>query len=135
MSATLSSHPTPDDLAAFAVGKLADAQIVAVCAHLAECATCRAMVERASDDTFTGNVKAAGPTGTQVGLPSGTVPLPPTAGDTLPPELADHPRYRIVRKLGQGGMGVVYLAQHKVMDDPRAIKVIAQGLVDRPDAL
>jgi serine/threonine protein kinase len=48
----------------------------------------------------------------------------------LPPELLNHPRYGIVRKLGFGGMGSVYLAQHRVMDRPVALKVIRADLLD-----
>src|SRR5205814_1238745 len=49
-------------------------------------------------------------------------------------ELRDHPRYRILRKLGQGGMGAVYQAEHKMMERVVAVKVIAPGLVDSPEA-
>jgi serine/threonine protein kinase len=60
------------------------------------------------------------------------------AGDPvpeLPPELANHPRFRIVRELGRGGMGAVYLAEHRLMERPVAIKVINKALLDRPDSL
>jgi serine/threonine protein kinase len=48
----------------------------------------------------------------------------------LPLELLNHSRYGIVRKLGIGGMGSVYLAQHRVMDRPVALKVIRPDLLD-----
>jgi serine/threonine protein kinase len=39
-----------------------------------------------------------------------------------------HKTYRIVRKLGQGGMGAVYLAQHIFMEEPRALKFLSAEL-------
>jgi serine/threonine protein kinase len=36
--------------------------------------------------------------------------------------------YRIVRKLGQGGMGTVYLANHLLMEEPRALKFLSAEL-------
>ena len=42
-------------------------------------------------------------------------------------------RYRIVRRLGQGGFGRVYLAQDDDLDRPVAIKVPSPGRVSGPD--
>jgi serine/threonine protein kinase/biotin carboxyl carrier protein len=47
----------------------------------------------------------------------------------LSAELADHPRYRIVKRLGSGGMGTVYLAEHRLMDRLVALKVIRHDLL------
>ncbi len=58
-------------------------------------------------------------------------PLP----NDLPPELARHPRYRILKELGRGGMGVVYQAEQTMMDRPVAIKVIGREVLSHPDAL
>jgi serine/threonine protein kinase len=46
----------------------------------------------------------------------------------LKPGMVIHHSYRIVRKLGQGGMGAVYLAQHTLMDEPRALKFLSTEL-------
>jgi serine/threonine-protein kinase len=42
------------------------------------------------------------------------------------------PGYRIVRQLGRGGMGVVYLAVHKVNATARALKTIQPGAEPNP---
>jgi serine/threonine-protein kinase len=41
--------------------------------------------------------------------------------------------YQIVRKLGEGGMGVVYLGQHTLLGRRAAIKVLLPALSARPD--
>ncbi len=54
---------------------------------------------------------------------------------TLPPGLAEHPDYQIVRELGRGGMGVVYLAQNTLMNRAEVLKVVSAQLIDRPAIL
>jgi serine/threonine protein kinase len=44
----------------------------------------------------------------------------------LPAALATHARYRIIRQLGAGGMGVVYQAEHRLMERSVASKVISR---------
>ncbi len=44
-------------------------------------------------------------------------------------------RYRILEKLGQGGMGVVYLAEHALIEKKFAIKVLSDELVLREELL
>jgi len=50
----------------------------------------------------------------------------------LPPDLIDHPRYRVLSLLGAGGMGSVYLAEHRLMERKVALKVIRHDLVENP---
>jgi predicted Ser/Thr protein kinase len=57
------------------------------------------------------------------------------SGPAIPPELIDHPRYRVLRLLGQGGMGAVYLAEHRKMQRLVALKVISAALVNNPETV
>ncbi len=47
----------------------------------------------------------------------------------LPPELLNHPRYRVLALLGAGGMGAVYKAEHRLMERLVALKVMAARLL------
>ncbi|MDP3772841.1 MAG: protein kinase [Gemmatimonadales bacterium] len=44
-------------------------------------------------------------------------------------------RYHITKKLGEGGMGAVYLGEHVKMGRKSAIKVMTQAMVHDPDAV
>jgi WD40 repeat protein len=144
MPVTTSGHPSVSDLAAFALGKLDTSATETVNDHIAGCDECRTVVETTPNDSLVALLRNA-PIGTgntpspsQAGSPTtGTLAvLNPTFDEAaLPPELRNHPRYRILRKLGEGGMGAVYEAEHKMMERVVAVKVIAPGLVDSPDAI
>src|SRR5262249_34561624 len=53
----------------------------------------------------------------------------------VPPELRQHPKYQILKPLGQGGMGSVFLAEHKDMGRKVALKVMNPGLLAHPGAV
>jgi serine/threonine protein kinase/formylglycine-generating enzyme required for sulfatase activity len=61
-------------------------------------------------------------------------PLPPTTPD-VPAELAGLQGYEIVKELGRGGMGVVYLARNKLINRPEVLKVMNNVLVGQPEAV
>src|SRR5580765_6178367 len=60
-------------------------------------------------------------------------------GDASPP--IDDPligrvlseRYRILRKIGEGGMGCVYLSEHALIEKKIALKILFQDLTRRAD--
>src|SRR4051794_39512297 len=59
----------------------------------------------------------------------------PRGAAPVPPELKDHPRYRVLEMIGRGGMGAVYKAKHQLMDRVVALKVLRKGMTDNPDAV
>ncbi len=50
----------------------------------------------------------------------------------LPPRLAENPDYQVIRELGRGGMGVVYLVHNKLMGRDEVLKVMGQHLMSKP---
>ena len=54
-------------------------------------------------------------------------------GDLVGSVIAD--RYHVIRKLGEGGMGQVYLAEHVRMGRKSAVKVMSPGMVNDTDAI
>jgi hypothetical protein len=132
------THPTPETLSAFTSGKLLDAEDTAIAAHLAGCASCRALVDMAQDDDLTSLLRRSASVFKAL---SGS-DLPGEAGDEAeagdfgtPPELAAHPRYRILSRLGTGGMGVVFLAEHRLMERMVALKTVRKDLTRDPAAV
>src|SRR5690606_36161504 len=51
-----------------------------------------------------------------------------------PEEFPEIPGYEIEAELDRGGMGVVYRARHRILGQPRAVKVIRPGLGVHPNA-
>ena len=50
----------------------------------------------------------------------------------LPPGTIIRDCYRIEKVLGRGGMGTVYLAEHTLMSEPRALKFLSGSLASNP---
>lgn len=100
--------PSPDRLRQLATGTLSGPDVVTIGAHVHACSRCREQFERYSATA------APEPTGADE-----TTALPETFG-----------RYRVLRRLGRGGMGTVYLAHDTQLDRAVALKVPRLGTDD-----
>jgi formylglycine-generating enzyme required for sulfatase activity/tRNA A-37 threonylcarbamoyl transferase component Bud32 len=130
-----SSHPGLPQLAALALGKVTEAERLGLQAHLAECPACRKALA-SLPQVPGGSAVVSG----QETLPAAGAAAPGATVDYRPPsnapaDLAYHPRYEILKLLGQGGMGAVYQARHKVMDRWVALKVLNAQLVASATAI
>lgn len=138
-------HPEARLLDAFAAGALDGDELDRVVGHLEVCETCRARIDGiVTGDGFLSRLRQAA---TLVGHPPAapaerrrqawalrrriqhdTAPLgarePPAEEPATPREVAN---YEILREVGRGGMGVVYLARHRGLQRLVALKMILSG--------
>jgi eukaryotic-like serine/threonine-protein kinase len=155
-------HPSVEELSRFTLGTLDDEAQSSIEDHLEKCPSCQERAALAPDDTLVELLRRAHARGADtfvdpqaqvetpvplgaadeaVTLSAAVAPSAPAESDNpdehddIPPELANHARYRIVRRIGSGGMEVVYKAEHLVMQQSRALKVIRPAYIARPDAL
>ncbi|MFO7180086.1 MAG: protein kinase [Pseudomonadota bacterium] len=85
------------------------------------------------------------------GVPGNPIdPTPPPVTDATPASVADLPltepadvtsgalidgRYRVLGLLGRGGIGLVYLCRHEVLEKPVAMKVLRPEYADQPEVV
>ena len=143
------THPTHDQLTAFDSGRLSDSDSVSVEQHLAECRVCcQSLKDLPGDDSYVCLLRDAVSEPNSV-IVSFTPTLASASADTdgpqlvvaqtrlpiVPPELAEHSRYRVIRRLGSGGMGTVFEAEHRLMQRRVALKIIKPELLRSSEAV
>jgi len=153
MSDSPLTHPTAEELRALSGGQLRDEELAHISNHLAECpGCCRRLDELGSDDPLLVRLQQVARREDVLVPPAqrrsavralrqrqedrGHTPWPSdaAAGPALPSQgklrLPDHiGRYRVLRLLGEGGMGAVYEAEQDSPHGPVAVKVIRAGLL------
>ena len=139
-------HPTDQILQSYGLGKLDDVSSESVSQHLEGCSDCQSRVAEMSSDSFIGRLRGAqgrpqksatswaqSPVSQTDHGPS--VVIAPPSAETMPPGLADHPDYEVIKELGRGGMGVVYLAHNRLLGRDEVLKVMARHIMERPGLL
>ena len=143
MSATPHDHPERSELEAFGMGRLDPPRSAEVEQHIAGCESCWDTVHKAPDDTqvrqpheVVNQLPQAAPASV-VSAVQETVDYPSPVADAVeaPKDLARHPRYRLLKLLGHGGMGAVYQAEHSVMRRLVALKVINREYTAEPSVV
>jgi WD40 repeat protein/tRNA A-37 threonylcarbamoyl transferase component Bud32 len=137
-------HPSDPLLRAFDRGSLDAVQQGVVEGHLGRCEQCSSRLKTLREDPAltplqpASMVTEATPGPPELPTQDRTVQckdVPGRSGTPLLPELADHPRYRILEPLAAGGMGTVFRAEHRLMQRVIALKVVRRDLTDSPNAV
>ncbi len=130
-------HPDPAQLAAFLEGVLTEEERSSVESHVEHCQVCCDVMAAVPMDGLAAQIRDIGDE-VDTNAEAWSVVTEPgfdkavAQGPQLPDALQGHNRYRILEPLGKGGMGVVFKAQHRVMDRIVALKVIDSSLIDNP---
>jgi tRNA A-37 threonylcarbamoyl transferase component Bud32 len=124
------SCPNPNDLAAFLEGLLEPEQAERLERHLDECSECRQIVAFGGSLGPRTSPVASSELRPEKAPLSADVPKPSGAGLLAPGDQLD--TFVVVRRLGTGGMGEVYLAKDAELGRRVAIKVIREDRIGSP---
>ncbi len=122
------NHPSVVQLQAFAQGFLDEKEFAWIESHLADCHACCERLSSLPDGSLLSLAREVVTLGNAQA--SNT-----TRWNGIPADLRHHPRYRIMEKIGEGGMGTVYRAEHRVMQRVVAVKLVHPWLLSKPQAI
>ncbi len=132
---TATQCPTSTQLRAFSLGEMPEKQCDELFQHLQDCPICRAQLEtfEDGDDSLIASLRDPGADSDFDREPDCHVAVAKAMGalvaasETSTPEILPKSigEYELIRPLGHGGMGSVYLARHTKLGRQLALKVLA----------
>ncbi len=126
MTGTQRPCPTAKELADFANGRVSSVRLSELAEHLESCQACvEQLAQGTTDDPLVERLENIEYVEGQKG--------PRTSED--PFELDENFRYQLIAELGEGGMGQVFKARHRVMKRIVALKTIRPELINHPEAV
>jgi len=138
-------HPSDSTLRSFHLGQLDAMLAAAVAGHLSTCSDCRSRMSGIPSESLPRGVQsprsgsdlpaAIGSSLTGLHVPTAAGSAQPTQPDPVLDALLSHPDYRVIRELGRGGMGVVYLAENRLMGRKEVLKVVSADVLERNGVL
>ena len=138
------ARPSREEILAYAVGKLSDADSQRVAEFVESDPECQAMLATldGGDDTLVGQLRQPPADDPYAAESACNAALARAKGDAgcaahsaTSLALGTLGEYRLLEKLGQGGMGTVYKALHTKLDRVVALKLIAKQRMNDPQAL
>jgi serine/threonine protein kinase len=135
-------HPSDETLSGLAKNLLAPDDTVVVQQHVSRCKRCQSVMDEFRMENSIGNSVATEPSKLTEPVPSPspknvaskqTEPKPDKQTVSIPIELRDHPQYKVLSLIGRGGMGNVFLVEHKLTARKEVLKVIHSHLLSRED--
>jgi serine/threonine protein kinase len=147
--------PSGEALAAYLAGKPPFETLERVARHLETCGTCLSQLDalaglpdplvaglrRPVETQFSQEPECSQAVALVMALPGRSPPSPPTVGESEetrnyhPAPLGQLGQYELLDKVGEGGMGQVYKARHRLMNQTVAVKLIHKKYLDHPASL
>ncbi|MCY2978156.1 MAG: serine/threonine-protein kinase [Planctomycetota bacterium] len=135
-------HPSDETLSGLAKNLLAPEDTVVVQQHVSRCKRCQSVMDELRMENSIGNSVATEPSKLTEPAPSSspknvaskqTEPKPDKQTVSIPIELRDNAQYKVLSLIGRGGMGNVFLVEHKLTARKEVLKVIHSHLLSRED--
>ncbi len=135
-------HPSDETLSALAGNRLSNKEIADIQRHMDACKRCQSILDefRADSSSLAQNEPIPDPSP----LPSGDAqamrhavnknsPSKKTTRVSISVELQNLQQYQVLKPIGRGGMGDVFLVKHKLTGRQEVLKVIHSQFLDRKD--